>query len=141
RVEATTIDVRARIKLRKLYQTAGIACNPNEEVAKAGVFLDRLTELADRAGGDPPMPAKPNTTHLDDLRALVGNEQLVAILNQHDTLEQQVKNWDALAELAAKRKPAWETLCLLIKHTRNVPEAAELNQQAEAVCNERRLLD
>ena len=141
RVEATTIDVRARIKLRKLYQTAGIACKPNEEAAKAGVFLDCLTELADRAGGDPPMPAKSNTVHLDDLRALVGNEQLMAILHQHDTLEQQVKDWEALAELAAKRQPAWETLCLLLQHSRNVPEAAELHHQAEAVCNEHRLLD
>ena len=67
------------------------------------MFLARLAELADRAGGDPPMPAKPNTTHLDDLRALVGNEQLMAILHQHDMVEQQIKDWAALAELAAKR--------------------------------------
>jgi hypothetical protein len=141
RVEAMTVDARARIKLRRLYQTAGIACKPNEEAAKAGVFLVRLAELAGQAGGDPPLPAKPNMTHLDDLRALVGNEQLIAILHQHDMVEQQIKAWATLAELAAKRTPAWETLYLLLKHTRHVPEAAELTQQAEAVCDERRLLD
>jgi hypothetical protein len=141
RVETITIDARARIKLRKLFQTAGISCKPNEESAKAGEFLACLDGLADRAGGGPPLPVKPDTTHLDGLRTRAGNEQLAAILQQHDTLEQQVQVWDARANLAAKRKPAWETLSQLLKHVSSLSEAEELQHQAEAVYNERRLLE
>ena len=141
RVETVTIDARARIKLRKLFQSAGISCKPNEESIAAGQFLVHLADVVVRAGGDPPMPERPSTDHLDSLRALAGNEQLAEILNQYDTLSQQVKDWSDLANLAAKRKPAWETLQLLLKHSKTLPESENLNQQAEAVRNERRLFD
>ena len=141
RVETVTVDARARMKLRKLFQTAGISCNSNEESAKTGEFLAHLAELAQRAGGAPPLPAKPDTRHLDDLRTLAGNEQLVMILQQHDTIEQQVKEWGALASLAAQRKPAWDTLSQLLKHAATLPQTEELTRQAEAVRDERRLLE
>ena len=141
RVETVTIDARARIKLRKLFLDAGIPCKPNEESIAAGQFIVHLTDIADRAGGEPPMPECPSTDHLDNLRALAGNEQLAEILNQHDTLSKQAKDWSDLAELTAKRKPAWETLQLLLKHSKTLPESENLNQQANAVRDERRLLD
>ena len=141
RVETVTIDARARIKLRKLFQGAGIPCKPNEEPTAAGQFLAHLSDLADRTCGEPPMPERPSSDHLDNLRALAGNEQLAEILNQHDTLLKQANDWSDLAELAAKRKPSWETLQLLLKHSKTLPESENLNQQANAVRDERRLLD
>lgn len=141
RVETVTIDARARIKLRKLFQSAGIPCKPNEESIAAGQFLAHLAQLADRAGGDPPMPERPSTDHLDNLRVLAGNEQLAEILNQYKMLSKQVKNWSVLADLATKRKPAWETLQLLLKYSKTLPESKDLNKQANAVRDERRLLD
>lgn len=141
RAETATINAKERIKLRKLFHAAGVDCKPNEETAKAPVFLARLAELADHAGGDPPMPYKPAISHLDTLRGFGGIEQLVEILNQHDTLDQQLKDWGKLAELAGKRKPAWGTLCTLLKHADAIPEADELGKQADAVKSERRLLD
>ncbi|MBW1706861.1 MAG: BREX system P-loop protein BrxC [Deltaproteobacteria bacterium] len=141
RVETVTIDARTRIKLRKLFQSAGIPCKPNEESIAAGQFLVQLSDLADRAGGEPPMPERPSTDHLDNLRVLAGNEQLAEILNQYGSLLKQVKEWSALADLAAKRKPAWEILQILLKHSKTLPEAEDLNKQANAVYDERRLLD
>jgi hypothetical protein len=141
RVETVTIDARARIKLRKLFQSAGIPCKPNEESIAAGQFFVHLSNLADRAGGSPPMPERPSTDHLDNLRVLAGNEQLAEILNQYKTLSKQVKDWSVLADLATKRKPAWETLQLLLKHSKTLPESEDLNKQANAVRDERRLLD
>ena len=87
------------------------------------------------------MPARPVTVHLDTLRGFGGAEQLAEILKQHDTLAQQAKEWGKLAELAGKRKPAWETLCTLLKHADAMPGANELRAQADAVKSERRLLD
>jgi len=141
RTETATLNAREKMKLRKLFHDAGVDCKPNEETAKAPVFLVRLAELADRAGGEPPMPARPNTAHLDTLRGFGGAEQLAEILKQHDTLAKQAKDWGKLAELAAKRKSAWETLCTLLKHAGTMPGADELRKQADAVKSERRLLD
>jgi hypothetical protein len=118
-----------------------VDCKANEETTKAGVFLARLADLANQAGGDPPLPKRPNTNHLDTLRAFAGNEQLAEILQQHDTLAQQAKDWGKLAELAAKRKPAWDTLCTLLRHADAVPGVDDLRKQADAVKSERRLLD
>lgn len=141
RAETATLNAREKMKLRKLFHEAGVECKPNEETAKAPVFLARLAELADRAGGELPMPARPATAHLDTLRGFGGVEQLAEILKQHDVLAKQAKDWGHLAELADKRKPAWEMLSTLLRHTRTTPQADELCAQAEAVRSERRLLD
>jgi hypothetical protein len=141
RAETTTLNVREKMMLRKLFHEAGVDCKPNEESAKAPEFLAHLTELAERAGGEPPLPPQPAKAQLETLRGLGGAEQLAEILKQQDALAKQAKDWSKLAELAGKRKPAWETLCVLLKHADSLPEAEELRKQAEAVESERRLLD
>jgi len=141
RTETATLNAREKMKLRKLFHDASVDCKPNEETAKAPVFLARLADLADYAGGEPPMPTKPVTDHITTLRGFGGTEQLAEILKQHDTLAQQAKDWGKLADLAGKRKPAWETLCTLLKYADGMPEADKLRAQAEAVKSERRLLD
>ncbi|MCL6447260.1 MAG: BREX system P-loop protein BrxC [Armatimonadetes bacterium] len=140
RAETVTIDVRSRMKLRKLFQMAGFNCKAGEESSVAGQFLARLMDLADGAGGEPPLPAPPSKAHLENMKALAGNEQLAAILEQFDTLARQLQDWSALAELATKRKPAWDKLKTLLGHARSLPEAEELFKQANAVRIERRLL-
>ncbi|MHC4402059.1 MAG: BREX system P-loop protein BrxC, partial [Planctomycetota bacterium] len=141
RTETATLNAHEKMKLRKLFHDTGVDCKPNEETAKTPGFLARLADLADHAGGEPPMPARPSTAHLDTLRGFGGVEQLAEILKQHDTLTQQAKDWGKLAELAGKRKPSWDRLCLLIKHVDAMPGADEPRAQADAVKSERRLLD
>ncbi len=141
RTETATLNAREKMTLRKLFHDAGMDCKPNEETAKAGPYLVRLAELADHAGGEPPMPQRSKTDHLDTLRGFGGAEQLSEILKQHDLLVKQAKDWGKLAELADKRKPAWETLAALLKHADAMAGADELRAQAEAVKAERRLLD
>ena len=141
RAETATISAKEKIKLRKLLQVAGVDCKPNEEVAKAPQFLVCLIELAERAGGDPPMPVRPSITHLDTIRGFGGVEQLVEILKQHDALLQHAKDWGRDADLAAKRMPAWEALCMLLKHSEGISGLQEIRSQVEAVKSERRLLD
>ena len=141
RVESATIDARSRIKLRKLFQSIGLNCQSGEESTVAGQFLVQLADVAERAGGDPPLPTRPATTHLDELRSMVGNEQLAGILEKHDTLKQQAEEWQKLADLAAKRKPTWDVLNSFLRHAEPLPDSQELRKQADAVKNERRLLD
>ena len=123
RVESATIDTRQRLKLRKLFQTAGIDCKPNEETAAAGRLLARLHELAQEAGGDTPLPERPGTRHLSDLRALAGNEQLAGILGRYDELAAHFEEWSETRALAEKRLPAWRRLLALARHGEGMVEA------------------
>lgn len=140
RAETFTLDASQRMKLRKLFQTAG-PCSPGEESAKAPQYLSHLLDLASRAGGDPPLPPRPNTAHLERLRGLAGTEQLAAILEERDLLARQAEEWGKLAELAEKRLPAWQELQRLLKHAESLSEGTALRNHANAVEAERRLLD
>jgi hypothetical protein len=141
RSETVAIDVKGRIKLRRLFQDANISCKADEEAVAAEKFLTALDDLAAKAGGEPPLPACPKTATLETIRALAGNEMLAALLAEHDELKKLLEQWQARAKLAEKRKPAWEILDDLLDHADGLPEAMELVTEAEAVHDERRLLD
>jgi hypothetical protein len=140
RKETLTIDTRSRIKLRKLFQSANLSCKPNEEIIAAGQFLAVLGNIAGLAGGDAPLPARPSTQYITDLQGLSGNELLGAILEKHDLLENDYRKWSALKELADQRTAEWAQLQAFIKHGRQIPAASDYIVQADAVANDRRLL-
>ena len=141
RVESATIDTRQRLKVRKLFQTAGVACKPNEEAAAAGDFLNKLRELARDAGGEAPLPECPDTSHLLDLQSLAGNEQLVGILNRHDELLQDTEDWAKARDLAEKRLPAYKRLQSLARYAEGLDAATETQPQIKAIAANRSLLD
>ena len=141
RVESATIDTRQRLKVRKLFQTAGVACKPNEEAVVAGEFLSKLSELARGAGGEAPLPERPDTSHLLDLQSLAGNEQLVGILNRHDELLKNIEGWGKARDLAEKRLPAYKRLHSLARHAEGLDAAKEALPQIEAINANRSLLD
>ncbi len=141
RVESATIDVQQRLRLRKLIQWAEIKCNSGEESVRAGEFLSRMLELASSVGGEPPMPSYPSTSHITLLQSFAGNEQLAEIYDQADVLTEQLNDWTLASQSAAKRKPAWDNLCNFLRHAESLPQAADIRKQADAVKDERRLLD
>lgn len=141
RTETTTIGIKDRLKLRGLYQTAGVPCKPNEEGTAAGQFLQKVLDLAKEAGGDPPLPEKPKTTHISDLQSMAGNEQLAGILKDHDLLKKNVEEWAALAALAERRLPSWQQLTNLLGHATGLAFSEPIRSQADAIAADRRLLD
>ena len=141
RVEAATISARQRLQARKLFQTAGIDCKRNEEVTVAGHFLAKLFELAAAAGGEPPLPKAPDTRHLAELESLVGNEQLVSILERSADLADNVETWTRTRELAGQRLPAFQRLQALLRHADGLDAAADVEPQTAAIVQGRRLLD
>ena len=140
RVESATINTHGRIKVRKLFQSAGVACKPNEEATAAAEFLAKLDRLAQDAGGDAPLPERPDTSHLRDLQSLTGNEQLVGILNRYDELQKNIEDWTKAGDLAGKRFPAYERLQSLASHAKELDVALETQPQIEAISANRSLL-
>ena len=87
-----------------------VACKPNEEAVAGGEFLNKLSELARGAGGEAPLPERPDTSHLLDLKSLAGNEQLIGILSRRDELLKNIEDWTKAHDLAEKRLPAYKRL-------------------------------
>ena len=141
RAESATVDTHQRLKLRKLFQTAGVDYKPSEEAAAAARLLSDLVELARNAGGDAPLPERPDTRHLSDLQSLAGNEQLLAMLDRHDVLVANVTEWTAAGRLAEERLPAFRRLEALARHADGLDVATEVTPQIEAIVAHRRLLD
>jgi hypothetical protein len=141
RVERTTLSVQDRLILRKLFQTAGIACKSGEEAAKATEFLRTLLELAQSAGGQPPLPPTTGLTDLEDLEKLVGSEQLVAIKDKVKDLEKRIEAWTALRDLAEKRQPVWDLVLRLARHAEPLDAAKPHLEQMQAIRDQQLLLD
>ena len=140
RVESTTVSAAQRIKIRKLLQGAKINVQPNQEIDAIPTLLAELRSRAGMAGGDPPMPERPATSHLDNLDHLTGNDLLIAVFNARDQLEREADEWQARAELAAARRSRWEAAEGLLAHIESLAAAAPALQQAQVVRNSRLLL-
>ena len=140
RLECDTIDIPQRLRLRKLFQTAGVACKPNEEMVAAGEFLSMLSELAHSAGGEAPLPEPPDTSHLLDLKSLAGNEQLAGILNRQHELLKETEDWKKARDLAEKQLPAYKRLQFLARHAEGLDAMKEAQPQMEAIVVNRSLL-
>ena len=141
RAEHATVDTKQRLKLRKLFQDAGVACKPNEESEAAGRMLKLLGDMARNAGGDAPLPERPDTRHLTELVTLAGNEQLLAVLHRYDELAKNLDEWTEAAKLAAERLPSFERLRALAEHVQGHDVARDVEPQIDAIVTERRLLD
>ena len=140
RVERATLSVQDRLVLRKLFQAAGVSCESGEEDVRADEFLGRLVELARSAGGEPPLPAPPNTVSIEDVRRLVGNDQLAAVRGRADEWEGKIEEWNDAAKLIAARLPAWRLVERLTAHAEGIEAAAPQRREVAAARDGRQLL-
>ncbi len=142
RVETITLTAKDKIKLRGLFQEAGITAKASDDLsAKSTEFLEQMTRLAGEAGGAAPLPECPKATHIQDIRSLAGNERLLEILKQHDPLKAQAKAWREAAELAEKRLPGWQRLERLLEHGQGIEGFAEIESARSGIMENRLLLD
>lgn len=140
RAEQVTLTTIERIKVRQLFQGAGVTAHAGEESVAASLFLARLREMAERAGGSPPLPELPAPPLLAELEALSGNEQLARLHAERNTLNHFMSEWGSAVNLANTRLPRWENLQHLLRHADSLAEAQSLRDQAEAIRTQRTLL-
>ena len=140
RVETIKLTKVQLIELRGLFKKVGLNTSPNQESVDTPKFLDRLSKLAEEAGGDAPLPKRPATTHLSELANRVGNDQLKAIHEQKVRLEQEIADWKRQAGTIAQRQPRWEQLTALLDHAVDLPVAAEVQPEVAAIEQNRGLL-
>lgn len=140
KVESTTITTEQRIKIRKLFQIVGVPTKPEEELKNVPEFLEKMDELAERAGGDAPKPTKPDTNSIEDIKKTAGNEQLLAIYNRHEELAKSYDEWTKTALNIEKKWNAWLNLQELVEYADEVKEGQETIQSAKVIEEQRLLL-
>lgn len=139
--EGIVVSASQRIGVRGLIQGLGLSIKPGEEMEAVPLALSRLDELASAAGGEAPLPARPSTALLDELRGLSGNEQFVAVYNRRDELLAASKAWSVARQKIAERQPRWTLLQEFLTLAQGLPVADEVSAQAQAIQAHRALLD
>jgi len=139
--ETVRLSANDKITLRTLFQKAGLSVKSGEEEVKAGEFLATLRSLASEAGGDAPLPVRPETTAIGDLDKLHGNEQLAAILATKDDLDASIEEWTKVGKRVDKRLPGWQQLEQMSRHTAALEVHAEIEPEIEAIKTNRSLLE
>jgi hypothetical protein len=138
--ETVTITPVQKIQIRKVFQEAGVHCQPNQELEKAPELLRTLQELAHKAGGEPPKPKTPDRKRLDDLESLTGNALLAELYSRREALIQNVKDWTRTGERIAERWPSWTLLQDLFDHAKGLGPYGDLKTEAQAIEDQRALL-
>lgn len=138
--ETVRLGVTDFIALRGLFSEAGVPCKKGEEQAKAGTFLERVEAIAKAAGGPAPLPPRPQTTFVGDLRHKAGTEQLAGILAVKDDFDSLLTDCKQLEPKIEKRLPRWSLLKELLSHARTLPVADEVQPERDAIESNRSLL-
>jgi hypothetical protein len=140
RVETITLAKVQLIEIRALFKRIGLTTQPNQESVHAIEFLNRLLKSAELAGGDAPLPKRPDTKHLQDIAQRVGNDQLKAIHECREQLAKQIDEWQNARDLIEQRQPRWTQLTELLKFAQDLPIAAAVQLETTAIEQQRKLL-
>lgn len=130
-----------RMAVRGLLTAAGIPYENGQEQAQIPALLQKLLDLSADAGGPPPLPESPDTTHLAELQALGGNQQFRAVAEAHERLKRDLADWARAAQRRERRHDAWLTLGRLLGHADALNAADEARKQHDAIRSGRLLLD
>ncbi|KGQ42161.1 hypothetical protein JP28_11930 [Gallibacterium anatis] len=140
KAESITITMPQRLQIRKLLQKLELSTAPEKEAQSVQQLVQKLTSLAECAGGDAPKPEQPNTALIEEIRHASGNAQLLAIYEHRAALDENISAWQKLGEGINKRWPSWLQLKQLIKDAQSLQAALPLLQQVQAIEEKRQLL-
>lgn len=141
KVESANVTTPQRIQIRKVLQKVGVSAKQGEELAHVPSFLQKVSDLADKAGGEASKPERPDTRFLDDIRLTTGNEQLLALYNCREQLVQSIEHWEKLAEQIQQRWPSWMVLKRLVNHASALADAEVYRAQVDTIEQQRQLLE
>lgn len=140
KAESITITMLQRLQIRKLLQKLDLPTTLKKETQSVQQLVQKLTSLAECAGGEAPKPEQPSTALIEEIRHASGNAQLLAIYEHRAALDENISAWQKLGEGINKRWPSWLQLKQLIKDAQSLQAALPLLQQVQAIEEKRQLL-
>jgi len=140
-LQEVRLTTREKMGVRGVFGIAGIKVQAGQEEAKAVEFLDAIENQVAQSGGEAPLPPPVISTLVKELRNLSGPEQLKAILDAKEQLQELWNQACSLVDRKQKRLSSWERLVALLHQAQGLPIHQELAPQVEAIRNHRTLLD
>ena len=140
RSQSVVLAAKHRLTIRQVFTEVGVNAKSGEELQAVPDFLERMRAHARAAGGEAPAPRPPDTSHLDTIAHLSGNEQLMEIFSQRERLLSEAKDWKEAKDKLAERLPRWAKLERLLHFAAGLPVAEEVQGQVGAVLENRQLL-
>ncbi|MFN5116901.1 MAG: BREX system P-loop protein BrxC [Cyanobacteriota bacterium] len=140
-LQEVRLTTREKLAVRGVFGIASISANQGQEEAKAVEFLDAIENQVAQSGGEPPLPQPVSAALLKQLRSLSGAEQLKAILDAKDQLQELWDQACSLVDRKQKRWPGWERVIALLQQAQGLEIHGELAPQVEAIRAQRSLLD
>jgi hypothetical protein len=141
RTESPVLTAVQKLAIRKLFQDAGLKFTPGNETVDAARFIDYAKVVAAQAGGEPPAPMAPAALEVIALESHSGNDLLMELYNQRDTLLAKIKAWQATGKEIVKRLPPFNLTEKLVTQAAGLPEHAEWIATLASICANRSLLD
>nr|WP_294866193.1 BREX system P-loop protein BrxC [uncultured Pseudogulbenkiania sp.] len=138
--ESVNITPPQLIKIRSLFSSVGVPCQPKEELTKVPTLLAKLREQASKAGDQAPAPEAPKLAPLEAIEAQTGNAQLLELFTRYDEIVGLSKAWTKTADDIAKRMPVWRKLTELLRHAKALGPYAALKAEVDAIEAQRTLL-
>ncbi len=142
RTESPVLTALEKLAIRKLFQEAGLPkITPGNEPADALRFIEHAKSIAAQAGGDPPAPMPPAAPEIIGLEALSGNDLLLELYNQRETLLTSIKSWQDTGKKIAGRLPAFVLTEKLVGQAAGLDDQPEWSATLTAIRANRSLLD
>ena len=138
--ESINITPPQLIKIRSLFSTVGVPCQPKEELTKVPALLAKLRDQAGKAGGPAPAPEVPKLALIEAIEGQSGNAQLLELYTRFDDIVAASKTWTQTADAIAKRLPVWRQLEQLLRHAKALGPYADLKAERDAIETQRSLL-
>ena len=139
-LEDSPPETTHKLALRRLAATILGPQATGDDARLAQLLLDRLSELAQRSGGPPPLPAPPQPELLEQVRLTQGGRRVIEIAANKSQLEAWFEDWSALAKKAPERMARWERLERLLRAARDLPQHDDIAAQVAAIRDNRLLL-
>jgi hypothetical protein len=138
--ESQPLTATEKIELAALLKDTIGPVLPADAPGRVPTLLNTLAELSTVAGGDPPLPARPDTQLLTELQAHSGNVQARGVHQHREQLRVWFREWSEAKAKRVTREQHWQRLQVLLKQATGLSACEEIRTQAEAIRNNRSLL-
>lgn len=140
--EDVVLTFPEKLAIAGLFNNADkeIKAKPNEVHLHVGTFLKTMRELAERAGGEAPLPPSPNPPILQEISSLTGNQQLKRIYEAHNELNEMMSEWGTLENRKSTRLPSWNRALRALRYADGLPETEDIRNEVDSIREQRSLL-
>lgn len=139
--ESITIRPVDLIKIRGVLNACGVNTAPGDEANSVVQLLQEARQLANKAGGDAPLPAKPESHLFNEIERQSGNAKLKMLLDEGETIKALFSEWQRTASKIEQRRNDWLQLKDLLDLAKDLAFYPAIKAEADAISNNRSLLD